>query len=206
MRFHTPNCCLTLLASAAAAHATTYTTDIAGSIPDNDPIGYLSPIAVHDSFPVTSVRVTIRGLRHNYSSDLTITLSHPGVSTPTVLVSNLNSGEDADFDGDYTFADSGANLAVVAGSICCTDDIPPGAYGATVSLDAKYAGEDAQGAWVLRIYDDDFLVAGSFDSWELELGGGPECPPGFDGDLNHDRAVDVDDLNIVLGNWGASCD
>lgn len=205
MRLTPPVALCALLIASAPAHATTYTTDIAGAIPDNDIVGFLSPIAVHDAFPITSVKVTIRGLQHNYSSDLTITLTHSGVSSQTVLVANLNSGEDADFDGDYAFADSGADMSAVAGSICCTDDIPPGTYTATVSLDAKYAGEDAHGSWVLRIYDDDFLVAGAFESWELELGGGPDCPPGFGGDVNNDRIVDINDLNEVLANWGAAC-
>ncbi|MCA9280926.1 MAG: hypothetical protein H6812_05855 [Phycisphaeraceae bacterium] len=196
---------LLALSLAATAGATTYTTDIAGNIPDNDAVGFLSPIAVQDNFPITSIKVTIRGLQHNYSSDLTITLKHAGVSSETILVSNLNSGEDADFDGDYAFADSGASLSAVAGPICCTDNIPSGTYTATISLDAKYIGENAHGAWVLRIYDDDFLVAGSFASWEIELGGGPDCPPGFEGDVNHDNIVNVDDLNIILGNWGRQC-
>ena len=206
-------CCSMLLiaAGAGAAGATTYGPAPGGNIPDNDSVGFLSPIVVAQSFAISSVAVTIRGLDHGYSSDLTIELRHQGVSTPTSLLLNLNFGEDADFNGTYTFADTGANLWTVAGPLCCLQDIPPGAYrasgsgGAIVDLNAKYGGEDAQGVWLLRVVDDDFLVAGSFLDWTLELGGGPACVE-VEGDVNGDLEVNFDDLNLLLSNWGAVCE
>ncbi len=208
MRCVLPVC---LLGAAGSVSGTPYGPAPGGNIPDNDAIGFLSPIVVEQSFPITSVSVTIEGLDHGYSSDLTIELRHQGVSTPTSLVLNLNFGEDADFNGTYTFADTGANLWTTAGPLCCLEDIPEGTYrasgsgGTVISLDSKYGGEDAQGVWLLRIADDDFLVAGEFLDWSLELGGGPACSH-IDGDIDGNLAVNFDDLNLLLGNWGVVCE
>lgn len=183
-----------------------------GPIPDNDPIGMITPVVIEESFPITSIAVRINGFQHNYSSDLTIELRHVGVSEPVIMLTNLRFGEDADFDGDYTFADSGDDLWLVAQNYSGTQDLPPGTYQATgpggepVSLDSAFLGEDAQGSWILRVYDDDFLVAGSFESWELILGGAPACPGDIPGDANRDGVVDLDDLNLVLTNFGTACE
>ncbi|MCA9310331.1 MAG: hypothetical protein KDA21_03945 [Phycisphaerales bacterium] len=203
--------CVAALSCAGPVLATTYGPAPGGNIPDNDAVGFLSPIVVEQSFAITSVSVTITGLDHGYSSDLTIELRHQGVSSPTSLLINLNFGEDADFNGTYTFADTGANLWTVAGPLCCLEDIPSGTYrasgpgGAIVNLNAKYAGENAQGVWLLRVVDDDFLVAGGFMDWTLELGGGPACTH-IDGDVDGNLRVDFDDLNLLLGNWGTECE
>ncbi len=182
-----------------------------GPIPDNDTIGMITPVIVEQSFPIESIAVRINGFQHNYSSDLTIELRHVGVGEPVLLLTNLRFGEDADFDGDYTFADGGDNLWVVAQDFSGTQDLPPGTYqasgpgGAFVSLDDAFVGQDAQGAWILRVYDDDFLVTGAFESWELILGGVPACPGDIPGDANGDGTVDLADLNLVLANFGANC-
>lgn len=183
-----------------------------GPIPDNDEIGMLTPVVIDQSFPIESIAVRINGLQHNYSSDLTIELRHVGVSDPVILLTNLRFGEDADFDGDYTFADSGDDLWVVAQDFSGTQDLPPGTYQASgeggdfISLDSAYLGEDAQGSWILRIYDNDWLVAGGFDSWDLILGGVPACPGDLPGDANADGVVDLADLNLVLSNFGSDCE
>ncbi|MCA9294219.1 MAG: hypothetical protein KDA20_10435 [Phycisphaerales bacterium] len=199
------------LSAQAGTVTKTYGPGYGGAIPDNDAIGYISPVVVAESFAIQSIQVRIYGLDHGYSSDLTIELRHSGVGTPTTLVTNLGFGEDADFNGDYVFEDSGANLWTVAGTVCCLEDLPPGSYqasgsgGAVISLDARYIGEDAEGPWVLRIYDDDFLVSGGFTGWELVLGGAPACPGDIPGDVNHDGVVDIADLNTVLFNFGMVC-
>lgn len=182
-----------------------------GPIPDNDSIGMITPVVIDQSFPIESIAVRINGFQHSYSSDLTIELRHVGVSDPVLLLTNLGFGEDADFDGDYTFADDGDDLWVVAQNFSGTEDLPPGTYQATgaggdfISLDDAFVGEDAQGAWILRIYDDDYLVVGAFESWDLILGGVPACPGDIPGDANGDGVVDLADLNLVLANFGANC-
>jgi subtilisin-like proprotein convertase family protein len=200
-----------LIAGPGPGSETTSFGGPGGPIPDNDAVGILTPVIVDQSFPITSIAVRINGLQHGYSSDLTIELRHVGASTPTTLVTNLRSGSSADFDGDYTFADSGQDLWQAAEGLSGLQVLPPETYqasgsgGATISLDSKYLGEDAQGSWILRVYDDDWLVEGAFESWELILGGAPACPGDIPGDTNGDGVVDLADLSLVLSNFGSDC-
>lgn len=202
-------CAHATLAIAAPSTVTrAYGPGHAGAIPDNDAVGFISPIEIRDSFPIQSIAVRITGLTHGYSSDLTLELRHIGVGAPTTLLVNLRNGSSADFAGDYVFADSGADLWAAANGLSGLQVIPPGTYrahgaaGALVNLNARYVGENARGVWALRIVDDDFLVAGSFTGWELELGGAPACVSGGTGDLNGDSVVDAADLATLLGSWG----
>ncbi|MCB9838322.1 MAG: hypothetical protein H6813_03205 [Phycisphaeraceae bacterium] len=188
-----------------------YGPGFAGLIPDNDAIGFLSVISVDESFPVQSVAVRLYGLNHGYCSDLTLELRRPGVTAPALLATNIRNGNSADFNGDYTFTDTGADLWATANGLTGLDVLPPGDYrasganGVFVNLNGVFGGIDAQGPWVLRIADDDFLVSGSFTGWEIVLGGAPECrAPGAD--LNGDGVVDTADLGILLGQFGFTCD
>lgn len=200
-----------VLATAPCASATVYGPGIGGNIPDNEVVGFLSPIVVPHAFPVQSVKVTINGLVHGYSGDLLVTLTHSGVSTPTTLLINLRNGSSADFNGTYSFADNGANLWTAAQGLSGLQVIPPATYqasgtgGVTISLNSKYFGENAQGSWALRIADQSFLVSGSFASWSLELGGGPVVPPPCPPDLNGDGVVNTVDLTIFLASFGTAC-
>lgn len=195
----------------AGALITDFGPGIGGPIPDGDTLGLISPIVIEESFAITSVEVIIHGLRHNYSSDLTITLTHAGVSAPITLVDNLRFGSGADFDGEYTFSDSGADLWVTADGITGTNDIPPGAYrpsgagGAINNLNAKYNGENAQGAWYIRLADTDPLVAGTITGWTLRLLPGAAPAPSCDGDVNGDNRIDAADLSVILARFGATC-
>lgn len=183
-----------------------------GVIPDNEAIGNLAAVIVEESFPITSIEVGIVGLDHGYSSDLTIELRHSTSGKRVTLVSNLRNGEDADFFGKYVFADGGADLWATALGYSGTEDLPEGVYrpsgvnNAFSSLDSAFIGEEAQGTWVLRVYDDDFLVVGSYESWELTLGGRPLCPGDVEGDVNGDGEVDIEDLLDLLRNFGDSCE
>lgn len=195
---------------AAASTTRDYGPGVGGTIPDNNTTGFLSPVVVEDSFPISSIEVEINGLRHNYSGDLIVVLLHSGVSPTTPLVWNLRNGEDADFDGDYVFSDAGADLWAEAQNWTGTEDLPPGVYKPSgpsndpMSLDGRYVGEDAQGSWTLRIVDEDFLVEGSFEGWTLRLGGAPAEPCA--GDLDGDGDVTVSDFFILAGNFGCTND
>jgi len=201
---------LTSPAIAGPAYERAYGPGYAGVIPDNDAIGFLSVINVEQSFPVQNARVRILGLDHGYCSDLTIEIRRPGVTAPLTLATNIRNGNSADFNGDYTFSDSGADLWATADGLGGPDDLPPGEYrasgagGVLLSFDAHFGGIDAAGPWTLRIADDDFLVEGDFTGWEVILGGAPECLPP-DADLNGDGVVDTADLGLLIGQFGTMC-
>lgn len=216
MRSTMISCVTALLVAHAAGAGQPLVTDfgpgVGGPIPDGNTLGFISPVIIEDSFVITGVEVILHGLQHNYSSDLTITLTHTGVSSPITLVTNLRNGSGADFDGTYTFSDAGANLWQTADGITGTNDIPPGAYlpsganGVVSSLNAKYSGENAQGAWYIRVADDDPLVAGSIQGWTLRLLPGAVPPPEpCPGDVNGDNVVDGADLSVLLARFGSAC-
>lgn len=183
-----------------------------GVIPDNDEIGNLAAVIVDESFPITSISVRINGFDHGYSGDLTIELRQSSTGEALTLLSNLRNGEDADFFGDYAWADGGSDLWAVAANFSALEDLPEDTYhpigpnNAPRSLDDAFVGSDAQGTWILRVYDDDFLVEGSFESWELVLGGRPACPGDVEGDINGDGTVDITDLLLLLARFNDSCE
>lgn len=195
--------------TGASTTVRAYGPGYGGAIPDNDAIGFLSPVVVPDSFPIETIEIRLIGLQHNYCADLTIELRHAGVSAPAVLCTNIRFGNSADFNGDYVFSDSGADLWATANGLSGPDDLPPGPYmasavgGATYSLNARFLGEDARGPWTLRIADTSFLVSGAIEGWELILGGAPVCAAGAPADVNGDGVVNAEDLALVLGSWGA---
>lgn len=200
-----------LMAGAGSPTQTVAFRGQGGPIPDNDGVGILTPVVIDQSFPIESIAVRLNGLQHGYSSDLTIELRRVGSTSPTILVTNLRFGSSADFNGEYTFVDGGADLWAAAAGLSGLQVIPPGEYqpsgpgGAHTSLNNNHLGTDAKGGWVLRIYDDDFLVAGIVESWDLILGGVPVCPGQVPGDANGDGVVNLADLNLVLANFGRSC-
>jgi subtilisin-like proprotein convertase family protein len=187
-----------------------YGAGFGGTIPDNtDPVGFVSPITIDESFTVSSIAVRIDGLAHNYSGDLEIYLSKPGfTSVPVTLLNNLRNGEDADFNGTYRFADDGDDLWAAAANFTGTEDLPEGTYrpiranNQPSSLDDVFVGTDAQGVWVLRIVDADSFVQGSFEGWSIELGGGPDPASACRGDFNDDGQVDGADFGAFGAEFG----
>jgi subtilisin-like proprotein convertase family protein len=105
--------------------------------------------------------VTLKGLRHPYASDLTISIVDPS-GDPYALIDRKGSSND--YSGDYVFADGGnAGLLVSDGLIV------PGAYAADTSMAQMAYDVSLKGDWKLRITDSTASDSGSLTGWEMVL-------------------------------------
>jgi C1A family cysteine protease len=87
----------------------TYTASPNASIPDNDPTGVSSTIAVTDAGTVGAVKVTV-AIDHTYRGDLTVSLAH-GSTTQNVIAEQGGSEDDI----RATFDVAGFTAAALAG-------------------------------------------------------------------------------------------
>ncbi len=155
-----------------------------GSIPDAGP-GGVPPGLFTDSINValpqneiiSDVSVTLTGLSHTWAGDLVVTLEGPGGSMdlmvrPGALTSG---GDSSDFNGDYRFIDSGANLWTTLGGLTGLEAVPSGDYfasdatGQPNSFATTFGGSTTNGLWTLTITDNSFGDIGSLTSWTLNL-------------------------------------
>jgi len=115
-------------------------------------------------------------LSHSWIGDLTITLEHAGV-TVTLLdqvgVPADTFGSPANFNGVYTFADSGLSWSDYEDSDESTlFDLPEGVYelnntdGSSLS---DFAGLDVNGDWTLTIRDAQEFDTGELTEWSFEI-------------------------------------
>ncbi len=157
------------------------------AIPDDTPApgGVVSTITVPDTFTVGDIRLDLV-LSHPFAGDLTATLTHAGRTA--TLFERLGGGpygDDSNFAGTYTFADSAADTiwrAAVESAPDTSSVIPASAhraadrYGNTVSLRAAFDGLSSAGAWTLSISDNSEFETGTLTQWSIALdrdGGNP---------------------------------
>ena len=129
---------LTVEAGAASASGEA-TPNLA--IPDNDPLGVSSRIAIARAGSVGQIKVAI-AITHTYIGDLRIELASPG-GRSVVLHSQLGEGQD--------------NLVVSYDSAAPLSPLSP------------LAGQAMQGDWTLRVVDTAAVDTGSLDKWSLEI-------------------------------------
>lgn len=157
----------TVQVGALAYSTTTYpSTDVPKPIPDNDPAGASSTIAVTDGNPVQAIKVKVN-VTHTYDGDLTLSLIGPnGVS---VALSNRR-GSSGDNFVDTVF-DDGAATPIASGTAPFT-----GAFKPETPLGAL-AGIPANGTWTLKAVDSAGSDSGTITGWSLELttGSGYAC-------------------------------
>jgi subtilisin-like proprotein convertase family protein len=79
-------------ASCQQAEALSFRVDVAQPIPDDDPQGLVSPVAVDSAKVLTSVEVEV-DITHTYRGDLTVVLHHPSGATSTLLESDYRATE-----------------------------------------------------------------------------------------------------------------
>ena len=111
------------------------------AIPDNDPLGVSSRIAIARAGSVGQLKVAI-AITHTYIGDLRIELASPG-GRSVVLHSQLGDGQD--------------NLVVSYDSA------------APLSPLSQLAGQSMQGNWTLRVVDAAPVDTGSLDKWSLVI-------------------------------------
>ncbi|MEZ5405700.1 MAG: proprotein convertase P-domain-containing protein [Verrucomicrobiia bacterium] len=120
-------------------------------------------------------------LRHTFNSDLDVYLTSPEGTTVTLTTDNGENKTDV-FNGTI-WDDQATILATTARYTNSTPIeflIPEGSL-------AAFRGEDPNGTWTLRIFDDVALDEGVLDDWGLIL----DTLPGFITDVTGDHYTDI---------------
>jgi len=167
--------CAALTAFSAPASAFEFITAPGGAI-DDGPAGSTSFVYTENTSGTLYNQNRVRlDLSHTWVGDLTITLEHAGV-TVTLLdrvgVPATTFGSAANFNGIYTFADSGLAWDDYEDSDESTVfDIPEGVYelnNSDGSSLADFGGLDIFGDWTLTISDAEQPDAGFLAEWGVE--------------------------------------
>ena len=167
-----------LAMSASALAGSTYGPGPGGNIPDNNAAGIMTSIMVPDSFTITDVNATVRGLTHTWAGDISITLTHNATTATLVNRIGRNAsgfGDSSDLGGDYTFDSESVN-DIWAAAAATTGPVPAGTYytsGANSAANnnalAVFNGMDAAGEWKIMITDHAGGDTGSFGGWTLDI-------------------------------------
>lgn len=173
-------------ASVASAASATIYTGTGGTIPDNNPAGFVSDIVVDDEFSIDDITINLNGLVHTWIGDLVVFVSYSGVdgSAGSSLFDRVGKtspstgfGDSSNLSGTYSFNDGGGDLWAAAAAASGTDDIvAPGVYFASgglspakLSLNGLFAGLNAKGTWSLSIVDAAGGDLGTLESWSIDF-------------------------------------
>jgi M6 family metalloprotease-like protein len=118
-------------------------------IPDDDPVGAVSTIALSTAGAATSLRVTVE-ITHPWIGDLRVELAAPS-GARAVLHEHAGGGAD-DLRTTWDAADAGSPLAALL-------------------------GEPVPGAWTLRVTDAERRDTGRLNRWSIEIGVAPAAAP-----------------------------
>ena len=130
-----------------------------------------SVISVPAGSAISDVNVTLN-ITHTWDADLDVYLISPQ-GTEVELFTDVGSTGD-NFTG--TILDDECATPITSGTAPFT-----GCYRPEGSLSA-FGGQNPSGVWTLRVADDEYLLGGTLDSWELELCGEAPTQPDSDGD------------------------
>jgi subtilisin-like proprotein convertase family protein len=167
---------------------TTYPGTANLAIPDGTGVPATHTINVPDSFVIGDVNVR-NTITHTWVGDLVVTLQH-GATTVTIVdrpgFTGTGFGCSADNYNNMVL-DSQASAPVE--SQCVNNLTSPPNYTPNNSLGA-FNGQNASGAWTLRVYDNATSDVGTFNSWAVIISGegvgpcdtgcttNPECDDG----------------------------
>lgn len=171
---------LALALVSTSAFAVEFGPGAGGSVPDNNPTGFSSTINIGSGVSaVNSVRLV--GLAHTWVGDVTITITNPdnvsaSLATRVGRVGGTGFGDSSNFNGDYTFANAGADLWLEAAA--GTGDIAGGTYmvsgldNAASSLSGLATA--TAGNWTLSIVDEAGGDLGTLTEWYVDVAPVPE--------------------------------
>lgn len=170
---------------ATVANAGIY-SGTGGAIPDGvSPISpgvFTSSITVSGDtdYPITAVSLELQGFTHSWIGDIIATLTSPNGTVHTLMnrVGRLTtgSGDSSNVNGNYIFADGGADLWFAATGGASTYVIPGGTYATTgagsagsTSMNAAFAGQNGNGLWTLSLSDVAGGDTGGITGWQLTI-------------------------------------
>lgn len=167
---------------STSAFAVEFGPGAGGAVPDNAPGGFSSSINI--GMGVTSVNnVRLVGLTHTWIGDITITLTNPDNVSATLAarvgrLANAGFGDSSNLNGQYIFANSGADLWAAAGAVGDAVDIAGGTYmvsgvdNAASSLSGLATA--TSGNWTLKIVDAAGGDLGNLGEWYVDVTPVPE--------------------------------
>ncbi|HUD42613.1 MAG TPA: proprotein convertase P-domain-containing protein [Dokdonella sp.] len=142
--------------------------DVPVAIPDNNPTGISSTIAVTQNLTLTDLQVRVRAT-HTWVGDLIVQLTSPAGTTVTLLdrpgVPATTNGCNNN-DLDLTFADGQSDPEAVCDTAGTGAAWPVTDAGPTQPLSA-FDGQSTLGNWVLTISDHANIDTGTLVDWEL---------------------------------------
>jgi len=166
----TATCAVTINTPSGAAATLSYSNDIPQDIPDDDiSTGVSSTITVSGgATSISKVTVTLN-ITHTWTGDLHIYLQAPGAADGIENWIELST-ENGSFGENFTntvFDDDAATdiTAITSGDAPFTGSYSP--EGSLTTLD----GSDANGNWILHVFDDSGSDTGSLDNWTLTITG-----------------------------------
>ena len=133
-----------------------------------------STLAVAGAEPYLCNMTATTAITHTFSGDLQFTLTSPAGTISSMSSNNAGSGADV-FDGtNWTDqANPGGQVPYASNDGVSTDHLYVTNVTATPLVGeegwAGFAGEDANGNWVLTVADTAALDVGSIDSWSVDL-------------------------------------
>ncbi len=140
------------------------------AIPDNNPNGVSSIIAVTDNVNVEQLKISLinqstpeglatPGITHSYLGDLNITLESPQGTVIDLIVNACDASEDI----EVVIADDGDPLSCNVFSPGISGTIEP------IQELSTFNGENAQGNWILKVVDGFEVDTGFLEAWSIEI-------------------------------------
>ena len=128
------------------------------SISDNSTKTSVISLAAPTTALVSSVVIKLNSCTHTYQDDLTLKLTHNGITC--ILAQNCNSS--TDLNGTYVIDDA-------AGTLFCQQPATGGTYRPSNSLTSAFANQPLTGDWSLTIQDSFSQDTGAISSWGITV-------------------------------------
>lgn len=168
--------------AAAIAQAATISVTSGSGATITDNATQTIDIVIADTRPIIgSFFVSLNSLTHSFIGDLSATVTHVDTATTVQLFQrpgriSTGNGCNDNFNGTYTFSDSGATaLGCIAGN----SNIPVGTYRASqdiagtdeqvIAIVNAFNTELANGTWRLSITDSNNADTGAIGSWTVNF-------------------------------------